>query len=204
MRMKEKEGVGYGSPNKPKRYIKSKYRNFWFTFPVRALTFRRMFWRSPHFAAKRLSVNQRNAAAHKEPERKRVSRRHKAGFSLVEVVLAVGITSFILITVFGMTAMAVKTTQEADINARVAAIDRTTAALFQMEHFNKATTALPATYSYDIWGSPIQDGYYRCDVKNVTPPGASTNLLILQVQVRWPSPQLKSTNTSIISVGNYD
>jgi hypothetical protein len=52
------------------------------------------------------------------------------------------------------------------------------------------------------------DAYFRCDVSNVTPSPASTNFTtnnfaLLQVSIRWPNPQLASSNVSVISLFNY-
>lgn len=156
-----------------------------------------MFWRFPHFALRRYSLSLSIIPR---------SGSNRRAFSLVEVVLAVGITSFILIAVFGMTAVAVKGTREADINARLAEITRLETSLCQMEHFASYKAALPATNYYNIWSTPIDPayGYFRCDLSNVTPAGTSSNLVLVQLMIRWPVPQLAYTNTSIISLANHE
>jgi hypothetical protein len=47
--------------------------------------------------------------------------------------------------------------------------------------------------------------YFISSVWNVTPTNSSysTNIALLQVNNRWPSPQLTSTNVSVISLFNY-
>ena len=51
--------------------------------------------------------------------------------------------------------------------------------------------------------------YFVCEISNVTPtsptnPTFPTNYVaLLQVRTRWPSPQLTSTNVSVISLFNY-
>ncbi len=127
---------------------------------------------------------------------------------MIEVVLAVGITAFILISVFGMTAVAVKGTREADINSRLTQIGRLEASLSQLAHFSNYVGSLPATNYFNQESAPVDatagDTYYRCDLINVTPPGMSTNLVLVQLQVRWPVPQLAYTNTTILSLVKYD
>ena len=50
----------------------------------------------------------------------------------------------------------------------------------------------------------IADAFFRCDVSNVTPANVTTkNLALLQVSIRWPNPQLTSSNVSVISLFNY-
>lgn len=151
-----------------------------------------MSWRFPHFATSRPLSGRADAFVR--------------GFSLVEVVLAVGITAFILISVFGLTTVAVKATMEADMMARVTSINRLTASLCQMEHFTNVTGSLPSTNYYDSWGTPTdpQYGYFRVDLSNVSPAGTSSNLVLLQMKVRWPVPQLTSSNVSIISLVNHE
>ena len=152
-----------------------------------------MFWRSPHFAAQRCFRRQGLSKA-------------VSGFSLVEVVLAVGITAFILIAVFGMVTVAVKGTREADLMARLTEITRREAALCQLQPLTNVTGRLPATNYYTGWCIPctIDSADFQVDLMNVTPAGTSSNLAFIQLQIRWPVPQLSFTNTSIISVAKYD
>jgi hypothetical protein len=77
-----------------------------------------------------------------------------------------------------------------------------------MEHFSNYVGSLPTTNYYNQESAPVNanagDTYYRCDLINVTPPGTSTNLVLVQLQVRWPVPQLAYTNTTILSLVKYD
>ena len=139
----------------------------------------------------------------------------RAGFTLVEVVIAVGLVAFVLTAILGLLVIAINETKNADLKARLAWITERVTSEYQCQRFSTALGGLPATNYWDYSGIPVTntaDAYFRCDILNVTPPPASTNFTtnnfaLLQVSIRWPYSSLTSTNVStnvsVISLFNY-
>ncbi|MGB8353721.1 MAG: prepilin-type N-terminal cleavage/methylation domain-containing protein [Chthoniobacteraceae bacterium] len=145
----------------------------------------------------------------------------RGGFTLIEVVLAVGIIAFALTAVFGLMGLAVQGTKDADVYARLGDINKRLVSSFQSQPFatvtNRVTTNVIATSYYDYYGNPLTDCYgatnaantnapfFRCDVSNVTPATNSvnatnynllqysTNSAVLQIKTTWPYVSSSST-----------
>ena len=134
-----------------------------------------------------------------------------AAFTLVEVVIAVGLVAFVLTAILGLVAIAANETKNADLKARLAWISEQVTSEYQSQRFAAALTNVPSGFAWDYSGIPVPtnspSAYFVCDVSNVTPTNDNsypTNYIaLLQVRTRWPSPQLTSTNVSVISLFNY-
>ena len=134
--------------------------------------------------------------------------RRSAAFTLVEVVIAVGLVAFVMTAILGLAMMAVNETKNADLKARLAWIVERVTSEYQSQRFSTALvpTNSPVTSFWDYSGMPVDDSpdaYFRCDVSNVTPPSASTNFALLQVNIFWPNAKLTSSNVCLISLFNY-
>jgi uncharacterized protein (TIGR02598 family) len=131
----------------------------------------------------------------------------KSGFTLVEVVIAIGLVAFVLTSILGLAAIASNETRNADLKARLAWITERVSSEYQSQRFSSVLGNLPATNYWDYSGMPVTnvaDAYFVCEVSNVTPGTASTNnLALLQLSIRWPNPKLTSTNVCVISLFNY-
>jgi uncharacterized protein (TIGR02598 family) len=137
-------------------------------------------------------------------------RVHSAAFTLVEVVIAVGLVAFVLTAILGLVAIAINETKNADLKVRLTWITEQVTSEFQSQRFATALASVPtngsAIFYWDYSGTrlPNSNGaYFACRVSNVTPANFSTNMALLQVSIRWPAPQLTSTNVSLISLFNY-
>jgi uncharacterized protein (TIGR02598 family) len=145
--------------------------------------------------------------------RRALDLRTSAAFTLVEVVIAVGLVAFVLTAILGLVAIAANETKNADLKARLAWITEQVTSEYQSQRFSNALASLPTNLSWDYEGMPVPtnspNAYFLCDVSNVTPtsptnPAFPTNYIaLLQVRTRWPSQQLTSTNVSVISLFNY-
>ncbi|CAN5821863.1 hypothetical protein BH09VER1_BH09VER1_47180 [soil metagenome] len=136
-----------------------------------------------------------------------VKRRWVGGFSLVEVILAVGLIAFVLTAILGLVTLAVQGTKKADMDARLAVLAGRMSAGYQGRSFAAALAELStnAVTYYDYYGIPTNaaGAYFACTAANVTPTGSSTNLAIVRFQFRWPSPQWSSTNSYVSSISNF-
>jgi uncharacterized protein (TIGR02598 family) len=138
-------------------------------------------------------------------------RRQRAGFTLIEVVIAVGLVAFVLTAILGLAAIAVNETKNADLKARLAWITESVTSEYQAQRFSAALSNVSTNLLYwDYSGMrlPNSNGaYFTSGVSNVTPtnsPNGSypTNYIaLLQVSIR--TPELTSTNVSVISLFNY-
>jgi uncharacterized protein (TIGR02598 family) len=137
--------------------------------------------------------------------------RRSAAFTLVEVVIAVGLVAFVMTAILGLAMMAVNETKNADLKARLAWITESVTSDCQSQRFSTVLGSMPTTNYWDYSGMPSaspMDAYFRCDVSNVTPSPASPNLTtnnfaLLQVSIRWPNTQPTSSNVCLISLFNY-
>ena len=127
----------------------------------------------------------------------------------MEVVIAVGLVAFVLTAILGLAALAANETKNADLKARLAWITERVTSEYQSQRFSTAMGSVPTnnpvTSYWDYSGMPVTNsaGYFQCDVTRVTPLLASSNFALLQVSIRWPTPQLTSTNVCVISLFNY-
>ena len=136
-----------------------------------------------------------------------------AAFTLVEVVIAVGLVAFVLTAILGLVAIAANETKNADLKARLAWITEQVTSEYQSQRFSNALARLPTNWTLDYEGMPVPISspsvYFVCDISNVTPTNPTnanypTNYIaLLQVRARWPSPPLTSTHVSVISLFNY-
>lgn len=119
-------------------------------------------------------------------------------------MLAVGIIAFVLSAILGLVSVAVQGTKEANLNVRLGLIEGRVASTYRSQSRGDALTNLLTTY-YTYDGVPTNEtgGYFRCDITNASPAGFTTNMAMLKAVVRWPNPQLTSTNAFVLSVGNY-
>ncbi len=148
-------------------------------------------------------------------ERPVVRRSGAVAFTLVEVVIAVGLVAFVLTAILGLVAIAANETKNADLKARLTWITEQVTSEYQSQRFSNSLANVPATKYWDYSGisTNLADAYFVCDVSNVTPtspPSADypTNYMaLLQVRIRWPYSQpptnFASTNVSVISLFNY-
>ena len=135
----------------------------------------------------------------------------RQAFTLVEVVIAVGLVAFVLTAILGLATMAANETKNGDLKARLAWITESVTSECQSQRFATVLESMPKTNYWDYSGTPvtnIQDAYFVCALSKVTPSPMPTNFTtnnfaLLQVSIRWPNPQLTSTNVSLISLFNY-
>jgi uncharacterized protein (TIGR02598 family) len=139
--------------------------------------------------------------------------KRSAAFTLIEVVIAVGLVAFVLTAILGLVAIAANETKNADLKARLTWITEQVTSEYQSQRFSNALANVPTNFAWDYDGMPVATNspttYFVCDITNVTPTSPTnanfpTNYIaLLQVRTRWPNPQLTSTNVSVISLFNY-
>ena len=146
-----------------------------------------------------------------EPKRNlnSLSRLAVKSFTLVEVVIAIGVIAFVLISILGLMTYASQLVRQSDSYSRLSNVAGQVLAQFDSQSFAVSTNrvATNALYYYTYEGLPTNsaDGYYECDVSNVDSLiSVLTNVMQIQLSIRWPKPEFANTNVIITSTLNYD
>jgi uncharacterized protein (TIGR02598 family) len=151
------------------------------------------------------------------PGRRGSSRWREGGlnsFSLVEVVIAIAVTSFALISIVGLMAYAAQTLQQSDKYTRLSSVASQVLAVLSSEPFKLSQSQARTNYTlyYTLGGLPTNSAsaYYQCSITNATPSGSplQTWLEPIQVSIRWQksgaSGRFINTNIIVTSILNYD
>ena len=134
-----------------------------------------------------------------------MSRRFRSGFSLIEITLALAITSVCLLAILGLMSVGFRAGQQARDYTVIAG-----ASSWVMSKIQAPTTtnfALPSTVFFDVHGQVTNSNsaLYACDVTAATVsentlPGVSTNLNLITMQFTWPAsiPAAARRNTNTV------
>jgi uncharacterized protein (TIGR02598 family) len=130
-------------------------------------------------------------------------------FTLVEVVIAIAIISFVLISILGLMAFASQQVKQADTYARLSNVSGQILARLESQSYAATSAAANtnAVYYFTFDGLPTNStsAYYQCNITNYPPTASNvTNLMIIQLSIRYPTPQFTSTNLITTSILNYD
>jgi uncharacterized protein (TIGR02598 family) len=141
------------------------------------------------------------------PGRLRVPRADS--FTLVEVVFAIAIIAFILVSLLGLMSYTSQLVHQADTYSRLSDIVGQISARFDSQPFATSTNCANtnATYYFTSEGIPTNSpgGFYQCTVSNANAPNwTSTNVMQIQMIICWPKPQFTNTNVIVTSTLNYD
>jgi type II secretory pathway pseudopilin PulG len=86
-------------------------------------------------------------------------RVHSAAFTLVEVVIAVGLVAFVLTAILGLVAIAINETKNADLKVRLTWITEQVTSEFQSQRFATALASVPtngsAIFYWDYSGTRL-------------------------------------------------
>jgi len=132
-----------------------------------------------------------------------------SSFTLVEVVIAIAVIGFVLVSILGLMAYASQLVQQSDNYSRLSNISGLVLSQFESQPYSVSTNAATANsiYYYTYEGLPTNSSgaYYQCSVTNADPSNWTlTNVMQVQVTIRWPKPQFTNTNVIITSTLNYD
>jgi len=142
--------------------------------------------------------------------------RRLASFTLVEVVIAVAVTAFVVISILGLMVYASNVVQQSDKYARLASVASQVQAALDSQNYNgirKTGLTTNLTYYFTSEALPTNSAaaFYQCDVTNSAPTSSSLNDLFgnsfiepVQIKIRWPKPIFSNTNVIVSSIVNYD
>lgn len=129
--------------------------------------------------------------------------RASGGFSLVELALALGIASFVLIALLGLITVGYQAGGDAKAETLLSGMARYVCGELKERDFD---TLAPATFHFDARGNPLpgeEGAAYRCaaSFQAVGLPHVQSNLTTAQLAFEWPpavtSPQRMVFQTTI-------
>jgi len=151
----------------------------------------------------------------------------REGFSLVEVVIALGITSFVIIAIIGLLSVGLQTSRESAEDTNLALMTQTTTALLRSRPFSNVFNSpnfgdATADYFFDANGDLTRDAagapatttdtnsLFACTISRRTPslaPLSTSNFIYLQYKFTWPlsAPAAnRKEKVGVISLANYE
>ena len=133
--------------------------------------------------------------------------RDRRAFSLVEVVVAIGVFAFVAISLLGLLALSASSSRRADTQATSATIVSTIMGKLSSQSFATNVANLPFTNYFTVNGSETNTtgGIFRCSVTDVSPLDPSTNYMRqIRLIICWPPPAYTQTNIVIGSFQKYE
>lgn len=156
------------------------------------------------------------------PPYRRARRSRHGGFSLIEVVLAIGVMAFAVIPIIGSLAVALDSSRLAELDLKKTLLTRTVRSHLQTEaaagltRFDNLVTELRASNGRTIYlgedgrllpfsGTTPTNAYARCQVA-IGPNGFSTNApdrAIASMTMQFPAPIYNTESKTIIPLARY-
>jgi uncharacterized protein (TIGR02598 family) len=130
---------------------------------------------------------------------RRLFRRNEAAFTLVEVVLSLGIFSFALLSVLGLMATGLSTVKNSSTNQAITNVNRELRATLQATPFTNLVIGTPATYYFTASGyittasgTAANAPFYTAVMAPAAPTypagGTSANAFSVSVSIAYPYP----------------
>jgi uncharacterized protein (TIGR02598 family) len=127
-------------------------------------------------------------------------------FTLVEVVVALGIFTFCLVCLFGLFSVGMANSRKSSENTSIASMSSQVLSSLQTQNTNAAGQSL--TYYFDVDGQMTNAtaSYFTCQVNFINASGkglsdtADSSLLSAQFNFSWPPHVTPSPNTNIVNV----
>jgi uncharacterized protein (TIGR02598 family) len=159
------------------------------------------------------------AAASSLFRRERASWRKQQAFSLIEVVLAMGVFSFAFLSIVGVMAAGVNSVKNASTNEAITNINRNLRANIQATTFTNFTSGVSQTFYYTTGGfpttttatspnapfyaavvTPTASSYPAAPTGETVPATTSANKFSLVVAISYPYPLKAQTLTNSIFI----
>lgn len=109
-----------------------------------------------------------------------------AGFSLVEVSIALGILAFVILAVFGLMGVGLSASKSAQVDTALAAASRFAVASLQT---NAPGTLNGTTFLFDYDGKSVattNQAFFQCTVATNSPAANAPRLIGLRLQFQYP------------------
>lgn len=133
------------------------------------------------------------------------------GFALIEVVIAIAVAAFILVSLLGLMGYASQVVQRSDKYARLTLVANQMLASLGSEAVPTATKKyLGQTNYFTYEGLPTNSAgaYFQCDVAGASGLAPYPDLTPVQIIILWPktggTSPFANTNSIVTSIFNYD
>jgi uncharacterized protein (TIGR02598 family) len=146
--------------------------------------------------------------------------RHQAAFTLVEVVLALGVITFGLVVILALIPVSIHSSKQSSEDMALSLMTQSTIADLHKQGLTTLAALVPTSgtisYYFDANGRLLTSStgaLYSCTAKPIAPSAVasanttSTNFIYVQLQFVWPTtaPAANQQKTVLItSIGNYD
>ena len=131
-------------------------------------------------------------------------------FSLLEVVVALGVFTFAAISLLGLVTTALQSSHRAETQAACATIVRTEMAKLSSQTFTTNAASLPIIDYFTVNGTstngntPDSSVVYRCGISDVSLATDPTNYMHqVSIVISWPNHAFTQTNQVVGSFLNY-
>jgi Tfp pilus assembly protein PilV len=130
-------------------------------------------------------------------------------FTLVEVVIAIAVVAFVLVSLLGLMTYTSQLVQQADTYSRLSNVSSQVLAQLDSQpyslSFAKANTNATTYFTYEGLPTNSAAGYYQCVMSKANPAGWTlSSVLQVQLTITWPKPEFTNTNVIISSTLQYD
>jgi uncharacterized protein (TIGR02598 family) len=132
-----------------------------------------------------------------------MSRSQPRGFSLVEVVLAMGVTSFALVAILGLLAAGMRINRESDTDTLLAGMALSTMNHLRATYTNWPTSTNATNIFFDSAGATGTNSFgtadtkfYQCSVEiKQSPAPTAASLFHVRMTFTWPYPSTNNNRT---------
>jgi uncharacterized protein (TIGR02598 family) len=131
----------------------------------------------------------------------------RAGFSLIEICVALGIFAFAIVGLVGLMAYSLSASQSADSSAAMSAVTTTITSMLEGRDFASSSNLTQSNLYFSIEGKLLPDSsgaMYQCNLTNLVPLVTNTLGMQLQLVIRFPYPVLNQTNYVPVSYAKYN
>ncbi len=131
---------------------------------------------------------------------------NRRAFSLIEVVLALGITSVAIIAIIGLLSVSLQGSREASEDTSAAAILSQIVDGLRAEPFDEMRTSLAGTgrvFAFDQEAAPVALGNtasYECRVEEISASGTPVSLVGIKITIETATGEAR---TSYATIANY-
>ena len=129
----------------------------------------------------------------------------RRAFTLVEIVLALAVLAFCLVSLFGLFSVGLSNSRKSDENTAIAGMSSQVFGVLRAQNTNAAGQTV--SFYFDADGQMTNaSAYYTCDTtfSHASTKGLTNTydapLLIAQLRFRWPAQVNPAPNTNIINL----
>jgi len=141
----------------------------------------------------------------------RLLRTEERSFSLVEIVIALGLVSFVLVALIGLMSVGLKAMKDSHHETLVSDMALTALSKLKETDYSALPVATNYYYTYDGVVTNVTSGYYLCAINLSVPsgamavaPGLSDHSKRIHMELIWPlNGKIQETNVFETFITEY-